>query len=99
MTIKWQDYLAERLQDQAFAKAYYDLEPEFQVAQEVIRLRLKRGWTQKELAERVGTKQSGISRLENASIKPSLAFVQKVAAALGAKVEIHLVASDSEPTL
>ena len=98
MTIKWQDYLAEKLQDQAFAKVYYELEPEFQVAQEVIRLRLKHGWTQKELAERVGTKQSGISRLENASIKPSLAFVQKVAAALGANVEIHLVPRDSEQT-
>lgn len=98
MTIKWQDYLAEKLQDQTFAKAYHELEPEFQVAQEVIRLRLKHGWTQKELAERVGTKQSGISRLENASIKPSLAFVQKVAAALGANVEIHLVPRDSEQT-
>jgi transcriptional regulator with XRE-family HTH domain len=98
MTIKWQDYLAEKLQDQTFAKAYHELEPEFQVAREVIRLRLKRGWTQKELAERAGTKQSGISRLENASIKPSLAFVQKVAAALGAKIEIHLVARDSEQT-
>ena len=91
----FEDYLAERLRDPAFAAAYRELEPEFQVAREVIRLRLERGLTQEQLAERVGTRQSGISRLENASGKPSLGFLQKVAEALGAKIEIRLVSQDS----
>jgi len=87
----FEDYLQEQLKDPEFAEAYYDLEPEFQVAREIIRLRLARGWSQEELAERVGTRQPGISRLENASVKPSLGFVQRVAGALGARVEIRLL--------
>ena len=91
MTTKsYGEFLKEQLRDPEFAAAYYELEPEFQVAREVIRLRLEKGLTQKELAELVGTKQSGISRLENASVKPSLGFLQKVARALGARIEIHL---------
>ena len=96
MTTKsYKEFLKEQLCDPEFAAAYYELEPEFQVAREVIRLRLKKGLTQKELAELVGTKQSGISRLENASIKPSLGFLQKVAGALGARIEIHLRSIES----
>jgi DNA-binding XRE family transcriptional regulator len=91
MTTKsYKEFLKEQLRDPKFSAAYYELEPEFQVAREVIRLRLEKGLTQKELAELVGTKQSGISRLENASVKPSLGFLQKVAEALGARIEIQL---------
>jgi len=96
MTTKsYREFLKEQLRNPEFAAAYHELEPEFQVAREVIRLRLEKGLTQKELAELVGTKQSGISRLENASIKPSLGFLQKVAEALGARIEIRLCPIES----
>jgi len=63
--MRLQEDIAERMRDPAFAAAYEALEPEFQVARQVIALRLQRGLTQKELAQQVGTKQSGISRLES----------------------------------
>ena len=85
------DYLRERLQQPGFAGAYHELEPEFQVAREVIAWRLKRGLSQDEVARRAGTKQSVISRLESASSKPSLSFLQRVAEALGTRIEIRLV--------
>lgn len=86
-----EEFWAERMKVPAFAADYQALEAEFQAAGEVIRLRLQRGWSQRELAERVGTRQSGISRLERATVKPSLAFLERVAAALNARVEVHLI--------
>jgi len=87
------------MRDPEFADAYRALEPEFQVAREVIRLRLQRGLSQEELAQRVGTGQPNISRLERATINPSLRFLRRVASALDAEVEIRfrpLEAADSE---
>jgi len=90
-----EEFWKEQMKDPEFAAAYRELEPEFQAAREVIRLRLARGLTQKELAEKVGTKQASISRLERAVGKPSLRFLQKVAEALGARLEIRLVPLES----
>ncbi len=89
--MKLQEDIAERMRDPAFAAAYEALEPKFQVARQVIALRLQRGLTQKELAEQAGTKQSGISRLESMAQLPSLSFLKRVAEALNAHLEIRLV--------
>ena len=45
-------------------KEYDKLEPEFQLARSLITARLKKGWTQAELARRVGMQQPNIARLE-----------------------------------
>ncbi len=87
---RFEEYHEEQMQDPEFAAAYRALEPEFQVAREVIRLRLERVLSQEELARKAGTAQPNISRLERATINPSLHFLQKVAEALGAKIEIRL---------
>ena len=49
--------------------------------------------TQAEVAERLGTTQSAIARLESASAKhsPSIATLQRYAEALGHRVEVRLV--------
>lgn len=86
----FEEYHEEQMQDPEFAAAYLALEPEFQVAREVIRLRLERGLSQEELAKKAGTAQPNISRLERATINPSLQFLRKVADALGAEIEIRL---------
>ena len=93
--MKLQEDIAERMRNPAFVEAYNALEPEFQIARQVIALRLQRGLTQKELAERVGTKQSGISRLEGMSQLPSLSFMKRVAEALGAQLQIQLVPKEA----
>ena len=86
-----EEYIVEQMRDPEFRAAYEALEPEFELARQVIRLRLQRGLTQKELAERVGTQQSGISRLEGMNQMPSLSFLRRVAEALDARVQIRLV--------
>lgn len=42
--------------------------------------------TQKQLAEKIGTRQSAISRLESGNANPSIQFLQKVASALDTKL-------------
>lgn len=73
-------------------KAEYDkLRPEFAVIRAVIEARIKRGLTQVDLARKVGTKQSVISRLESGKANPLTAFLKKLARALNANLEVKLV--------
>ncbi len=48
----------------------------------VKRARLQEGLTQAQLAQRVGTKQSSIARLESGKVSPSISFLNEVAKAL-----------------
>ncbi|MDP2585680.1 MAG: helix-turn-helix transcriptional regulator [Candidatus Curtissbacteria bacterium] len=84
------DILKKALKDPEFKKEYDALEVEFSIIEQVIRRRLQEGLTQKQLAERVGTKQSAIARLEGGSTNPSVAFLQKVSKALGSKLQISI---------
>ena len=75
-------------------KAAYDgLADEFAFLDEVLKARADAGLTQAEVAERIGTTQSAVARLESAAAKhsPSIATLQKYAKALGYRVEVRLV--------
>lgn len=73
--------------------AYDALEDEFAFLDEVLKARAESGLTQAEVAERVGTTQSAIARLESAEPKhsPSIATLQRYATALGYRLEVRLV--------
>ncbi len=71
-----------------FKRAYEALEPEFQIARQVIRARIARKLTQTQLAKRIGTKQPVISRLEGMGSMPTITLLKKVAASLGKKLVI-----------
>lgn len=88
--MNWKKYKNQLLENPDFRKEYEKLEPEYKLAKAIIDRRIERGMSQKELAEKIQTKQSSISRLENASGKPSLAFIEKIANALDSKVVIQL---------
>ena len=81
------DWQAEQLLDPEFVAAANELEPGYQIA----RLRIQRGLTQAQLAEMVGTRQPSIARLENGSSVPSLSFLDRIAKALDARIELHVV--------
>ena len=72
------------LADPQVRTAYEMLEPAHQVA----RLRIMRGLTQQQLAERVGTKQPSIARLESGKTAPRLDFLRRVVEALGGKLTV-----------
>ena len=78
------------LEDGQISQEYKKLGPEFKLIQLIITRRLKQGLTQAELAEKLNTKQSAISRLERGDYNPSLAFLGRLAKALDAKLRISL---------
>ena len=80
----------ELLRDKKIKQLYESLGPEFAVIEIVIKKRIEKGLSQKELAQRIGTKQSVISRLESGTYNPSLSFLQKVGEALDVKLKISL---------
>jgi ribosome-binding protein aMBF1 (putative translation factor) len=63
----------------------------FEVAMEIFDLRQKAGLTQKQLADKIGTKQSVISRLEDADYRGhSLEMLRRIAEALNCRLEVHI---------
>jgi predicted transcriptional regulator len=84
------EMLKEDLKNPKFRKEYEALEEEFEVAKQVIDLRLKQGLSQKDLAHKVHTSQSCISRLESGTYQNlSLSFLRKVGQALGAEPQVR----------
>ena len=76
------------LNDPEFSKEYEALRPKYEAINLVIKNRLKKKMTQKDLADKVGTKQANISRFESGQINPSLEFVAKLAKAMDMKMDI-----------
>ena len=68
------------------------------VAQAIYDARKKAGLTQKQLAQRIGTKQPVISQLEDADYEGhSLSILRRIATALDRRIEIRLVPNDADP--
>ena len=86
----YKQFKKELLKDKGIKQAYEGLGPEFAVIEMIIAKRIERGLSQEELAKKIGTKQSAVSRLESGTYNPSLSFLQKVGEALGAKLKISL---------
>ena len=87
--------LRERLLSSPQVKAEYDrLGPVYALVGAMVEARHEAGLTQRQLAERMGTTQSVVARLENAHHMPSLDLVTRYAAALGRKVQFNLVAAE-----
>ncbi|MBZ4669394.1 MAG: transcriptional regulator, family [Defluviitaleaceae bacterium] len=76
-------------EDPELYKEYKALEPEYEIIRQIIKARNELNLTQKELAEKIGIKQSNISRLESGNYNPSLDFLKKVAQGLGKELHIE----------
>ncbi len=84
VTIMNHNEIKKLLLDDSEIKSEYDeLSPIYELKKEIIRLRIEKGLSQKDLAALMGTKQSAISRLENGSYNPSVEFLNRIAHTLG----------------
>jgi len=86
--------LKARALERADVKTEYDrLDEEFRFLDEFLKARAAAGVTQAEVAERIGTTQSAVARLESGRGKhsPSIATLEKYAHALGCRLELRLV--------
>ncbi len=78
----------ELAKNKALRDSYNILEGEFSLVHALIQKRLERNITQRELARRIGSKQSAISRIESGQANPSVRILQKIAHALDARLSI-----------
>ena len=76
--------------DPDLKRAYDDLELEYSIIAQIIQKRLKKGLSQKQLAEKIGTKQSAIARLEGGTTNPSVGFLERISKALDSKLQISI---------
>ena len=79
-------WLQAQVAEPAFRREYEALEPNHQIA----RLRILRGLTQEELAQRAGTQQPSIARIESGRRRVSLEMLERIAEALDADLLVTL---------
>lgn len=85
----WKTHRKILLKDPKVRKALKESELEYQVARALIRARTERGLTQGELARKLQTRQSVISRVENAKTVPSLSFLKRLASTLEIPLKVQ----------
>ena len=88
--LDFNDYKKRALKNPKVKAEYDRLQPEFVLINALIEARKKNGITQTQLARKIGTKQSVISRLEIGRANPTLGFLKKLAHALNSTLEIKL---------
>lgn len=84
----WTDIKKQRPLNDEGRAAYAD-EARISAFRELVyRLRSEAGLTQAELAERMGTTQSAIARMEGGGTRPTLETLEKVAVAVGSELVV-----------
>ena len=90
-TIKAKDLHARDMaSDPAYRAAYDALDDEFALVGALIQARTRAQLSQAEVASRMGTTESAVSRLESGRVKPSTRTLERYARATGHKLHISL---------
>ena len=88
--VKLKDIQARLMIDEEFVEEFNRLKPRYELIAQIIDVRNQLNMTQEELAQRVGTQKSNISRLESGNYNPTLDFITKVAQGLGKEIHITI---------
>ena len=96
-TTSWTEIKARRTDSDERRRGHERAGRAIRLASEIRSLREKKGLSQRQLAELVGTTQSAIARLEGGRISPSLPTLDRIANALGAEVTVTF--TDTEELL
>lgn len=79
------EYFEESLKDKKFKALWEKEEPKYQLAKALIKRRLDRKMSQRQLAKKIGTSQALISKIETMEGNPSFKQLNKIASALDSK--------------
>jgi DNA-binding XRE family transcriptional regulator len=92
--LSYENFKKEALKDPSTKKEYEALAPIWDLRRKLIRLRTEKGMTQDQIAKKMGTNKSSISRLECGEKVnfPTLATISKYAHALGYNVSVEFKA-------
>ena len=88
--ISFDEMKEDMLKDEEFRIEYEKLKPRYEAIEQIIGARKEQNMMQSELAKRVGTQKSNISRLESGNYNLSLDFLAKVAESLGKNLSVTL---------
>lgn len=87
--VDWNEFEKELAAKSGFSDAVKETQLEYQVARAIVEARIKKGMTQDDLARAMKTKQSVISRAENAKTIPTLSFLKRLAYVLDASLSVQ----------
>ena len=92
-----QEVLKKFLRDEEFRKGYEEELNKLRVVHKIVDLRHKQGWTQTQLAHRLGVSQPFIAKIESGDFHNfSLETLVKLATALNSELEIHFRSKQSK---
>lgn len=96
MSSRFEKFKTHALKKPGVRDEYDSLAEEFELLDEILKARADAGLTQAELAERIGTTQSAVARMETALANgrkhsPTIATLRRYAAALGYRVQVRFV--------
>jgi transcriptional regulator with XRE-family HTH domain len=94
----WSDLRDRRMTSPAARAAYEAARAAYEVGRMIRELREARGLSQRELAERMGTTQSVVGRLEAGGSRPTIVTLERVAQALGLQLEVRFQDTRSAPS-
>lgn len=77
--------------DKGFAEGFEDGYEQFKIGEVLRQAREAAGLTQEELALRLHTKKTAISRIENHAEDIKISTLKRVARALGKRLQVHLI--------
>ena len=86
--LTWDQVKKKMLARLGFKQTLSKHRAEYEVARAIIDVRIRKGMSQKELADKMNTTQSAISRLERGNISPSIVFLNRLAEALGTSLHV-----------
>jgi len=87
-----EEYIADRKKrDVEFAKDFELGYERFKIGSLIKEMRLEQGLTQEQLAEKLSTKKSVISRMENHSEDIRLSTLEKIASVFGRQLKVSML--------
>ena len=95
--VKTKSWLDEKLKDPKFRKGYEEELYKLSLGEQLVRLRLQVGLTQAQVAKRVGTTASAISRYENAEYdRYEVQTLRKIVEACGGQLKVVMQGPDDK---
>lgn len=89
--VDFQDYLAHQLKNPEIRAHYDEYGKQLEIAYQILELRKKEHLSQKDLAEKIGTTQSNIARMEAGQQNFTTDTLQKIASALKRDLRVEFV--------
>ena len=93
MKTSFDRYLEQELKKPAVRKAFEEEREMLNIGLALAKERQKKGWSQRDMAKRVGTSAPQISRTERTPEHTNVQTLQRYAEALGMKLNMKLVAN------